>query len=56
MDLSKYYAPPDPRTVHDLSLSHLDAEDLACWELQVGVGKVDRLADAGSILRLVDKE
>ena len=46
MDLRKYSAPSDSETVHDLSLSHPDAEDAARQDPQVGVGKVDRLEDA----------
>ena len=34
----------------------MDAEDAARWEPQVGVGKVDRLANYISILQLFDKE
>ena len=56
MDQGKYSAPSDSKTVHDLSLSHMDAEDTARREPQVGVGKVDRLADAGSMLQLFDKK
>ena len=52
----KYSALSYYETVHDLSLSHLDMEDAARRAPPVGVGTVARLAEAGSILRLVNEE
>ena len=34
----------------------MDAKDVDRWEPQVGVRKLDRLEDSGSMLQLVDKE
>ena len=56
MDQRKYSASLDYKTIHDLSLSKLDVEDMTGWSPQLGVGKVERFTEALSMLQLVSKE
>ena len=46
----------DSKTIHEISLSHLDVEDSDRQALQVEVENVDRLVDDGFMLRPEDKE